>query len=195
MARARQVFNASMALGVRALAAGLIFAFWDLPYREALMEPGAAFAADTVRAGLALLMAGFFGALVLSGFYVFIRMLTGADLLADPVHWREQVIVRRGIRLALFLILLVFWTPEFLSIGEWIAQIRAGRDLGLEESLGVIWVAATAYFAVSFLLGAFGPVPAHVRHAAAGGDWLDFLEDFLPGGDAYAPAGGGSGGD
>lgn len=190
MERTKRNFNAAMALGIRALAAGLVFAFWDLPYREALLEPGAAFAADTVKAGLALLMVGFFGALVLSGLYVFIRMLMGADLLTDPARWREQAAVRRGIRLVLFLALLIFWMPEFLSIGEWIARVREGHDLGMEESLGVIWVAVTAYFAVSFLLAMVGPIPAHVRHAGnGGGDWLDFLEDFLPGGDAYVPAG------
>lgn len=187
MNRKKTIFNATMALIVRGAAAGLIFFYWDLPYRQALTEPGAAFAADTVNAGLALFITALFGALVLSGLYVFIRMLTGANVIADPAHWREQAAVRRGFRVTLFLVLLVFWAPEFLSLGEWISSIRGGENLATDESLGVIWVAATAYFTVSFLLGLFGPVPAHVRGAAAGsGDWTDFLEDFLPGGDAYA---------
>lgn len=189
MERTKRIFNAAMALAVRAGAAGLVFAFWALPYRETLLDPGTAFAADTVRAGLALLMTAFFGSLVLSGLYVFLRMLMGSNLLSDPAKWREQAAVRRGVRLAVFLALLVFWAPEFLSVSEWIDQIRQGQNLGPEESLAAIWVAATLYFAVSLILGLWGPVPAHVRHSDdTGGAWLDFMEDFLPGGDAYTPA-------
>lgn len=189
MNRRKLIFNAGMALLVRAGGTALLLLYWHLPYREALLDPATAFAAEPVKAGLSLLVLGFFGSLTLSGLYVFIRALTGANLLSDPAHWREQAAVRRGIRLAAFAVLLLFWMPEFLAVSEWIGVIRRGQELGVDESLGVIWVAATLFFAVSFVLGLWGPLPGHVQRAQdTGGDWLDFMEDFLPGGDAYAEA-------